>query len=95
MNPDCPYCGFKDNATHPCFPDSARQVIDQRTAWYHEEWRRAEALTAQGQGLKAALKLCLDELQEARQHLDYGIKTEFAIAKAEAALNTARGGETP
>ena len=44
MSPDCPYCGFKDNAPHTCFPDAAIKAIDERIGWYHAEWQRAQDL---------------------------------------------------
>mgnify|MGYP001604592635 CR=1 FL=1 len=63
MNPDCPYFGFKNNEPHDCFSKAARDVIDERTGWYHEEWRARKdleshiaVLTAQVQELQTVLK---------------------------------------
>lgn len=57
MNPDCPYCGFKDNAQHECFPEAARKVIDERTAWYHDEWKGCSDAIARVNELEAKLSL--------------------------------------
>ena len=59
MNPDCSYCGFKDDLPHTCFGEKERAVIDERTSWYHAEWQRAqdnEAKISELEGEVARLK---------------------------------------
>lgn len=69
MNPDCQYCGFKDDKPHECFPEKAIARIDEVIADYHVEWLRAQDTETKLTATEAVLVVKNAEVERLRSAL--------------------------